>query len=401
MAGAIAAMGLGGASAYAAPARADVRGIDDKALKSLIQQVIGQSPAPVSRLEARRRARDAGEQVTAVLRSEGYLRRHRRARHWRRRFAATLRRRHAGPRTYIAEPKISWADTAPDAGAAAMAFRAMGLTTGSAGRAENVIAAEGRIVATLQQRGYADAATAPRQVVVDHADHTMRPNFHIRSGPLVRLGGVVVEGKGRTRAAWVTRLASWKRGDPYRPEAVAELERLLVDTGAYDQVTVSLAPADRAVNGQRPVIVSLAERPKGTLELGASYSTTEGAGVDSRWIVYNRLGRADTVTTMLRFAQIDSRLQTELALPNWRRARETLKLTAAVYRDKTPAYDLTGVGLTADLTHRFGATSFVTYGASVNATKHHREELANFITSIIGAILRRSRVGRVQRRSVQ
>ena len=243
-----------------------------------------------------------------------------------------------------------------------------------------MIAAEGRIVAALQKRGYADAAAETREVVVDHADHAMHPTYRIRAGAKVRLGAVVLQGKGRTQSRWIGRLAPWKPGDVYHPEAVAELNRRLVDTGAYNQVTVSLAPADQAVNGQRPVVVALVERPKGTLELGASYSTTEGAGVDSRWIVYNRLGRADTLTTTLQFAQIDSRLQTELALPDWGRPDQTLTLTAALYRDVTPAYDLTGAGVSADLTHRYGKTSFITYGASFNETDTLENELANFVT---------------------
>ena len=90
------------------------------------------------------------------------------------------------------------------------------------------------------------------------------------------------------------------------------------------------------MNGLRPVIVSLVDRPKGTLELGASYATTEGVGVDANWILYNRLGRADTLTTSSRIAQIDSRLQSQLSLPHWKRPEQTLKLTAALYRRGHP-----------------------------------------------------------------
>jgi translocation and assembly module TamA len=133
------------------------------------------------------------------------------------------------------------------------------------------------------------------------------------------------------------------------------------------------------VGGERPVIVSLADRPKGTIELGASYSTTEGAGVDSNWILYNRLGRADTLTNTLRIADIDSRLQAQLALPHWMKPEQTLKLTAALYRDRTPAYDDVGAGLSADVTRRYGKTSFFTYGASFDATDTTEIEKINFV----------------------
>ena len=376
---AIAVISAGAPALAATPPKAEVRGVEDRALRLEIQQVIGQAVPPTSRLEARRRAGDAADQVTAVLRSEGY-------------YDAevdpdigdgdsptpfvtvTL-----GPRAQIADPRVTWLDQAPDSQSAKAAVEAMALKLGSPGRAMDVIAAEGRIILALQTRGYADAAADPRNVVVDHADHTMRPEFRIRAGALVRLGRIEVQGKSRARAAWVTRLAPWRRGDAYTPQSIAGLEKLLVETGAFDQVSVALAPTSEIEHGERPVVVTLTPRPKGTVELGASYSTTEGAGVDSRWLVYNRLGVGDTITTLAQLAQIDSRLQTELALPDWRKLNEILKLTAALYRDNTPAYDLKGGGLAADLTHKFGQISFITYGVSLDETNTVQNEAMDFI----------------------
>ena len=379
LSGAILLLGFGAPAVAASSPKAEVRGVEDKALHAEIQQVIGQGAAPTSRLEARRRANDAADQITAVLRSEGY-------------YDATIEPDIGdgdspqpfvtvtpGPRSHIAEPAITWLGTAPDAASDKAAAQAIALTPGAPGKAADVIAAEGRIVAALQAHGYADAAAEPRNVIVDHADHTMKPEFRVRSGALVRLGLVEVKGKSRSNQAWVVRLAPWRPGDDYKPASVATLEKLLLDTGAFNQVNVALAPESGVVNGERPVIVTLTPRPKGSIELGASYSTTEGAGIDSRWLVYNRLGLGDTITTLAQLAQIDSRLQTELALPDWRKINETLKLTAALYRDNTPAYDLRGGGLSADLTHKYGQISFITYGLSLDETSTIQNEAANFI----------------------
>lgn len=365
---------------WAAPQHVDVRGSLDPALRAEIQQAIGPPPAaPASRLDASRRAREAGETAIAVLRSEGYYD-----------YVVepdigdgdqpqafvTIT---PGARSKIAQAHTEWQGVPPDAKAAAAAEAAMKLKAGDPGRAVDIIAAEGRIVAALRESGYADAAALTREVVVDHADFTVQPAFRIAAGELVHLGAVDVITRGRTNPKWVARLAPWKVGDPYRPKPVAELERRLLDSGVYDRVTVSLAPADQAVNGTRPVIVSLSDRPKGTLELGASYSTDEGVGVDSRWILYNRLGRADTLTNIFRIAQIDSRLESKLALPDWGRPQQTLTLTAALYRDDTPAYLLWGLGAAADLTHRFSKTSFLTYGVSLDGTQTDQKESEDFI----------------------
>ena len=368
--------------AYAAPLRAvQVRGSLDKALRSEIEQAIGRlAAAPKSRLEARRRANEASETAIAVLRSEGYY-------DYKVEpdigdgdtpqpfITVTL-----GPRTKVAAPTIQWIGDPPSSDAQKAAQGAMKLPVGRPGRASDVIAAEGRIVAALHEHGYADAEAKPREVVVDHADGSLQPTFKIASGPLVRLGAVKVETTGRTHPSWVTALAPWRAGQVYRPTYVAELERRLRDTGVYDEVTVALAPASEAVDGERPVVVSVADRPKGALELGASYATSEGIGVDSRWILYNLLGRADTLTNTFRVADIDSRLQTELALPDWRRQDQTLTLTAALYRDNTPAYDTDGAIVSADQIRRWGKISFFTLGVSVDATDTTDKEAVNFIS---------------------
>jgi translocation and assembly module TamA len=375
------AASLAGGGAQAAPvARAEVRGVDDKGLRTLIQQAIGDAPSrSSSRIEARRRAQDAGEKAIAVLRSQGYYDYDVEPDIGDGDAPASFVAIIPGPVSKIAAPTIEWVDAPPDADTQAAAETAMALKPGVAGRADTVIAAEGRIVGAIAKRGYADAATRPRQVIVDHADQTVQPTFRIAAGALVKMDGVKVGDKGRTNPRWVAKLAPWRTGQTYRPDSVAELERRLLDTGVYDSVTVSLAPVAQLVNGERPVIVSLTDRPKGTLELGASYSTTEGAGVDSSWLLYNRLGRADTLTNTFRVAQIDSRLQSQLALPHWGKPEQTLKLTVAVYRDNTPAYDDIGAGISADLTHRYGKTSFLTYGASIDGTETTENEALNYV----------------------
>ncbi len=376
----LAAASLTPGRARAAPQRIGLRGSLDATLKSEIEQALPPAAAASGgRLEASRRAREAGETAIAVLRSEGY-------------YDYVVQPGIGdgdqpqafvtitpGPRSKIALAHIEWVGAAPAPAVAAVAQAAMKLKTGDPGRAADVIAAEGRIVAALREQGFADAAAEPREVVVDHADASVQPAFRIAAGDLVHLGDVEVITHGRTNPKWVARLAPWRVGDPYRPKSVAELDRRLLDAGVYDSVSVALAPASQATNGARPVIVSLVDRPKGTLELGGSYSTDEGIGVDSRWILYNRLGRADTLTNIFRVAQIDSRLQSALALPDWGRPQQTLTLTAALYRDDTPAYLDYGVGLSADLTRRFGATSFLTYGLSFDATETDEKEAANFI----------------------
>ena len=371
--------------ALAEPA-AQVSGDIDRALRSQIDHAIGEvKTPPQTRVEARRRAKDAAANATALLRSEGYYESEvvpnvSDADPPRAILAVT-----PGPRFQLAAPTIEWVGAAPSASAGAAANTALGLKDGAPGRAEDVIAAESRAVVALSKLGYADSAAETRQVIVDHADHTVRPTFRIRSGGVVRLGELRLKSAGRTRPDFVHSLKAWKVGDVYRPAKLARLERRLTDTGVYDSATATLAPPDQAVGDVRPVDVDLVERPPRTLEVGAAYSTTagagfdsaaamggssfgaystiEGSGVDAKWIHYNLLGYADTSTVTARLYDIQQVLDFELDLPDWFRPDQTLKVGINGLNERTPAYDDSGGGIRAAVERHWTKTTFVTLGA--------------------------------------
>ncbi|WP_332873072.1 autotransporter assembly complex family protein [Caulobacter hibisci] len=363
-------------AALASQARADepsatITGVEDRALRESIQRALTESDGPPgSRSEARRRARDAADDAVAVLRAEGY-------------YAYVVEpdvteadpprgvvKVTPGPLFVFADPRIDWSGEPPDEGVRERAFSVLGLTEGAAGRAAEVLGAEGRAVAQVQKLGYADAMADPRQVIVDHADHTVRPTFVIASGELVKVDGVELSTKGRTNIVWLRRLAPWTEGDVYDPEDIAELERRLRDTGVYDTVSVALASKDKALpSGLRPIQVTLADRASRTLEFGAGYSTSEGPGVDVKWIRYNRLRRADTTTITTQVAKLEKSLEGSVALPHWGRPQQTLKLTSKVFGETTDAYDETGATFSADLTRRLQATRYQTYGLSLDLSQ--------------------------------
>ena len=360
------------ASAAAADPRAEIRGEMDSGLRALLVRAVGEvDDPPANRFEARRRARGALEAAEAMLRSEGY-------------YQPVLEDQVEGEETPVAivqvtpgrrfvlgDVQVLWTAPPPDADTETAVRGEIGLTAGEPGRAADVITAEGRIVAGLTRRGYADAAAQPRRVVVDHAAFTVQPNYRIAAGSLVRLDGVRLETRGPTNPAWVTGLAPWTEGEVYDPEDVAELERRLLETGVYDGVGVALAPTDQTnAEGLRPIIVTLTDRPRRILEAGATFSTAEGSGVDAIWTWHNRFGRADTLVWQARLADVDSRLGVNLSLPHWRRPGETLRLSAAVLNEDTDAYRRTAAALAADLQQRLGKTSWISYGVGLDAGKY-------------------------------
>ncbi len=371
-----AAFGLGAigvANTASADPRAQIRGDLDAELRTAMTRAIGEADGPPTNgFDARRRARAAMASVEALLRSEGY-------------YQPTLAdivegednpiaivEITPGPRFVLAAPTIQWITPEPAPEVIRTAQAEIALEPGDPGRAADIIAGEGRIIARLAREGYPDAVTQPRRVVVDHAALTVAPTFNINSGPLVRLDGVRVETRGPTNPAWVMGLAPWNEGQRYDPELVAELERRLLETGVYDGVAVALTPADQTnPAGNRPIVVTLTDRPRRILEAGATFSTADGSGVNGLWTWYNRFGRADTLRFEARLATIDSRIGADLSLPHWRTPGETLALSAAIVNEDTDAYRRTAAVVSADLRQRIGKISYYSYGVGLDAGRYN------------------------------
>ena len=366
----MAAASLVGGAVQAAPKRApqqpraEVQGVTDRTLRAALQRAAGEATGdPVNRVEARRRARQAGEDITALLRSDGYYDAVVTPDIGEGEHARGIVRVDPGPLTRLAPFDVQWVGAPPSGAASGAARAAVRLKPGDPARAPDVIAAEGRAVAALAQSGYADARASPREVVVDHADHSMHPTFKIAAGALVRMDGMQLAGRTRTEKRWLRRLAPWKTREVYKPADVAELERRLLDTGVYDSVTVALAPKPNA-DGLRPVVVSLSDRAKNALSLGVGYSTTEGVLADTTYSIFNVLHRADTLTFLAKAQTIDTRLGVAESLPHFLAPGQTLRVGPDAFRDVTNAYTTQGGELVADLTQRYGKYSFLTKGLS-------------------------------------
>ena len=343
----------------------------DPELRAAIVRSVGDIDRPIdNRFEARRRANSAAEDAIAVLRSEGYYAYEVTPELGEGDTPVPVVRISPGPRFRLARPRLQWIGAAPNPVTQLSAEAALALDPGSPGLAADVVSAEGRAVAAVQDGGYADAVPETREVIVDHADRTVAPTYRLNAGPLVRLDGLRMTTDGRTRAAWLRGLAPWKSGDTYRADDVATLERRLLDTGVYDSVTVALAPTGQTTpEGLRPVIVNLSERKRRTIEAGASYGSNEGVGADVRWTHYNVLGRADTVAVFAKGSRLDSRIGGDVTLPHWRMPDQTLSLEAAAYKTTTDAYDAAGFGMKADALRHFTKTSYLTLGASIDISR--------------------------------
>ena len=368
------------------PALADPRAkvaIDaDRETIDYIKGAIGEtSSRPQSAYEARRSGEVAAEYAQEALRSLGYYQSNITIEINDDEVTYPTLKIDQGTQFKIKDPDIEWLETPPDAATRLDSLKAIGLNNGDAGRADFVIAGESRALGKVLDDGYADATLGQRRVIVDHADYSVHPIYRINTGERARLGEIMLLGKTKTKIKWVKHFVPWQVGDTYSTEKISELQRRIIDTGAYDSVNIRLG--DKAPGSNiRTINITLEDRAKTTLETLISYSNTESFSGEVRVGRYNMFGRGDSFINRILLGQIESRVETTLKLPHFHKPDQTLSLSFGAFRDDTDAYREQGIDLKADVTRKFTRTSYWSVGADANYAKNREPSYYQTNTNI-------------------
>lgn len=355
----------------AAPAWADspvvIDGADHDTRRAILD-LLPDRDAPESLFDAERIAEEAATRALVWLRSEGY-------------YSATVTPEASenppsarlvielGPRFTFEAPRIAYEAETPDAAASQAADEAIATVRArDPARAATVLQAESGALAALQQNGYADAVTLDRRVVVDHATAGVATEFRFSVGQLARLGGVQVQPGNVLREGFVDDLQNWETGDVYSPQALARLRRDLTSTGAVSMASTSLAPPDE--NGLRDVVLAIEPARRNAYELGVSYSTTEGAGVQAEWTRRNLTGRADSLTVSATLAEMQQGLIASLTRPHAAGLGHATTFGASADREQLEAYTRQGVAIFASVDASTRLRTATSYGARLSADEY-------------------------------
>ena len=354
-----------------APAWADspvvINGADHDTRRAILE-LLPDRDAPESLFDAERIAEEAAARALAWLRSEGY-------------YGATVTPEASdnppaarliielGTRFTFADPQIAYETDAPNEEAARAVDEAIAtVRRRDPARAAVVLQAEGDAVGALQSNGYADAAALDRRVVVDHASAEVAAQFRFSTGDLARLGNVRAEPGDVLRPGFVDDLQNWQTGDVYSPQALARLRRDLTSTGAVSLATTTLAPPD--ANGLRDVVIAIEPAKRNAYELGVSYSTTEGAGVQAEWTRRNLTGRADSLTVAATLAEIQQGVTVSMTRPHAAGLGHAATWGASADREQLEAYTRQGIALFASVDASTRLRTATSYGVRLSADEY-------------------------------
>lgn len=167
-----------------------------------------------------------------------------------------------------------------------------GLTTGQLARSTVILDAEKALVRELQQNGHPFAEVSARDVVADHDSGVLDVSLLLDAGPIAPFGSTAVDGAESVNSEFIARMAGVRQGEQYDPKALAAAEKRLRALDVFS--TVSVRGGDRlATDGTVPVQVTVVERKHRFLGAGATYSSTDGGGLEAYWGHRNLFGRAE------------------------------------------------------------------------------------------------------------
>lgn len=345
--------------------RALVEGIPKGELFDKIKKIVGDVETPAStNYEARRRGEIAEENIISLLRSEGYYQ-----------YSTDIDvagsppiatvKVETGPIFTVENPKIEWLGNPPPSDIVKKANDSLEIKTGDIARAQTVLDAEGRALGSILTAGYADAINQKPQIIVNHETFSLNPTFYFQSGDIVKIGGFSLKGKTRTKEQWVKKISPIKIGTNYDPALIKEYEKRILDTGAYEAVSLSLVKI-KDIEGIRELEINLTDRARYSVETALSFGTNEGFSFEGKLGRYNNIGRGDSWINRLVWGQIARRIESELRLPHFYSPNLTLSLSLGAFEDDTDAYREKGLDLYSLFTKKYGLTSYWTIGAAAN-----------------------------------
>ncbi|MEM1374469.1 MAG: BamA/TamA family outer membrane protein [Pseudomonadota bacterium] len=205
--------------------------------------------------------------------------------------------------------------------------------------------AAGQAIEDWRAASHAKARITGQDITARHSASELDVILAIVPGPALTFGDLVLPPDASVRPERIRTIAGLPTGKPFTPEAVETARARLVSTGAFSSVV-----AREAVNpnpdGSLDIELSLEPAPLRRIGFGAEISSNEGLALEAFWLHRNIFGGAER----LRFdasvsgiggdsGGVDYALSALLSIPGFRRADDTLDISAAFERLDEPAFE--------------------------------------------------------------
>ena len=165
---------------------------------------------------------------------------------------------------------------------------------------------------TYRDSGYALVEMVPG-TDLDDVNHLVDVTINILRGPLVYIERIHVRGNTKTRDAVIRREFRLSEGDLYNQSKLEDGRALVNQLGYFERVDVS--EEEGTARDKMVINVEVAEKPTGTFQVGAGFSSLESFIVTAQVQQQNLFGRGQTLGLNLQVSGIRQQIDLNFVEP--------------------------------------------------------------------------------------
>ena len=338
-------------------------------LWSALRNALPDERTPETLFDARRQAERASGIINNILNSRGYYAPEITALVETGTVNSPVIEVNPGPRFRIAGLNLAFEGRSAEEDDIQQAMSEIGVSEGDIAIPAEIIDVERQLSQFFQNEGYAFADVSNRRVRGDREAATLNITYTLDLGDRVRLGETVLPEDSETDAEYILDLQPFEQGEIYAPSKLSSYAARLNELRTFRIANVRLSdePTGESSEGDaiHDVVVTLTERERNTVAVGASIATDVGVGFSLDYTRRNFTGRGDTLTAGLDFAQLEQEIEVEWRRPNELGYGRNIVLSTSLSNEETDGFDRQQFGVSAalevsqspDFTYTFGATA--------------------------------------------
>jgi translocation and assembly module TamA len=263
------------------------------------------------------------------------------------------------------------------------------LKTGQLAVAANVLAAAGKLLAALQEQGYAFAVVDPPVAYEAAEAPELDLKIHLNAGRKVNIGEIRIEGLKRVHEKVARGRLLIHSGDLYQPSVIEKARHDLLALNVFAQVSVQTGtqPDD---SGGVPVTFKIRERLRHLITVNAAYSSDLGGSGGSTWTDRNLFGNADQLSLTASVINLGGSDTTGIGydtsakylIPEFLHRDQSLLFTVGAIKQSLQAYEQTAKTSSVILSRKLSSIWSVSAGLSTTDEQIVQAGNTNFYTLV-------------------
>jgi translocation and assembly module TamA len=247
----------------------------------------------------------------------------------------------------------------------------LGLRTGQPALAANVLAAGSRLLASLQEQGYAFAKVDPPVAYEAAEAPVLDLSFHVESGAQVNIGEIHIEGLTRIHESLLRKRLLLHTGDRFQPSAIERARKDLLALNVFGQVSVQIGTQPDAGGGV-PITFKIRERLRHAVTVSAAFSSDLGGSGGATWTDRNVFGNAEQLSfaaSVINLGGSDATgtgydTSVKYLIPEFGHRDQTLQFAVTALKQSLLTYDQTSRTASVTLARKISSVWSVSAGFS-------------------------------------